>query len=177
MLGTFHATPYASWRFEEETARQALLDHFQAASLAGFGIEGWPLALRAAGGLLQYAGETLRDAVTQLVSLRAYSTSEFMILDEATRRNLELSESIRGTAQGSLLQVLDHTLTPMGGRLLRRWLAQPLLDAKGINGRLDAVSAWYEDSPSRAEMRQLLRGIGDLERWTNRCVQGIALPV
>ena len=100
-----------------------------------------------------------------------------MTLDEATRRNLELTESIRGgTVQGSLLGVLDATLTPMGGRLLRRWLSQPLLDVAALNRRLDAVTAWHDDAPARAELRQILRGLGDLERWTNRCVQGIALP-
>ncbi len=100
-----------------------------------------------------------------------------MTLDEATRRNLEITESIRGgSVQGSLLGVLDATLTPMGGRLLRRWLNQPLLDVAELNRRLDAVTAWHGDAPLRTELRQILRGLGDLERWTNRCVQGIALP-
>ncbi len=100
-----------------------------------------------------------------------------MTLDEATRRNLELTESIRGgTVQGSLLGVLDATLTPMGGRLLRRWLGQPLLSVAALNRRLDRVAAWHGDAPLRAELRQLLRGLGDLERWTNRAVQGSALP-
>ena len=98
-------------------------------------------------------------------------------MDEATRRNLELTESIRGgTVQGSLLGVLDATLTPMGGRLLRRWLGQPLLNVDALNRRLDGVAAWHDDAPLRAELRQLLRGFGDLERWTNRAVQGSALP-
>jgi DNA mismatch repair protein MutS len=172
----YHTTPYAAWRFEEETARRALLDHFQAISLEGFGCAGQPLAIRAAGALLQYAAETQRDALAQLVSLRTYSTNEFMVLDEATRRNLELTESIRGTSQGSLLAVLDATQTPMGGRLLRRWLNQPLLDVAALDARLDAVTAWHDRAPDRAELRQALRGLGDLERWTNRCVQGIAGP-
>ena len=172
-----HLTPYAAWRFEESTARQALLDHFRAASLAGFGCDDRPLAARAAGGLLQYLQETQRDSLPQIIGLRTYSTAEFMTLDEATRRNLELTESIRGgSAQGSLLGVLDATLTPMGGRLLRRWLSQPLLDLAGLNRRLDAVTAWHGNAPLRAELRQVLRGLGDLERWTNRCVGGSALP-
>ncbi len=174
---SYHLTPYAAWRFEETTARQALLEHFRAASLAGFGCDDKPLAVRAAGGLLQYLQETQQGNVGQIAGLRTYSISEYMLLDEATRRNLELTESIRGgTAQGSLLGVLDATLTPMGGRLLRKWLNQPLLDITAINARLDAVEAWYCDAPARAELRQLLRGFGDLERWVNRCVQGIALP-
>ena len=100
-----------------------------------------------------------------------------MTLDEATRRNLELTESIRGgTVQGSLLGVLDATLTPMGGRLLRAWLTQPLLDVAAINRRLDAVAAWQPTRRRAPSCAAVLRGLGDLERWTNRCVQGIALP-
>ncbi len=173
----YHLTPYAAWRFEETTARTALLEHFHAASLQSFGCDDSPLAVRAAGGLLQYLQETQKDNVPQLVSLRTYSTNEFMVLDEATRRNLELAASLRGgTAHGSLLGVLDMTLTPMGGRLLRQRLNQPLLDVAAIEARLDAVAFWHADALRRAELRELLRGLGDLERWTNRCVQGIALP-
>ncbi len=173
----YHLTPYATGRFEETTARSALLEHFHAASLQSFGCDDRPLAVRAAGGLLQYLQETQKDNLPQLVSLRTYSTGEFMVLDEATRRNLELTASMRGgTAQGSLLGVLDMTLTPMGGRLLRQRLNQPLLDVAAIEARLDAVAGWHADALHRAELRELLRGLGDLERWTNRCVQGIALP-
>ncbi len=176
-LSAFHVTPYATWHFEETTARQALLDHFKAASLAGFGCDDAPLAVRAAGALIQYLHETQRDNVAQIAGLRTYSLGEYMLLDDATRRNLELTESIRGGAvQGSLLGVLDATLTPMGGRLLRRRLNQPLLDVAALNRRLDAVAAWHADAPLRTELRQTLRGLGDLERWVNRCVQGIALP-
>ena len=176
-MSAYHVTPYIAWRFEESTARQTLLDHFNAASLAGFGCEDKPFAVRAAGGLLQYLQEAQKDGLAQIIGLRTYSTAEFMTLDEATRRNLELTESIRGgTVQGSLLGVLDATLTPMGGREIRRRLSQPLLDVTALNRRLDALTAWHDDAPARAELRQTLRGLGDLERWTNRCVQGIALP-
>jgi DNA mismatch repair protein MutS len=176
-LHAYHITPYIAWRFEAATARQALLDHFGATSLAGYGCEDKPLAVRAAGGLLQYLQETQRDGLAQITGLRTYSTAEFMTLDEATRRNLEITESIRGGGiQGSLLGVLDATLTPMGGRELRRRLSQPLLDVAALEQRLDAVAAWHEDAPARTGLRQILRGLGDLERWTNRCVQGIALP-
>ncbi len=174
---TLHVTPYAAWRFEETTGREALLAHFGATSLEGFGCADLPAAIRAAGALLQYLQETQKDNIGQIVSLRTYSTAEFMTLDEATRRNLELTESIRGdAAHGSLLGVLDATLTPMGGRLLRRRLGQPLLSVDALNRRLDQVTAWHGDAPLRAELRQLLRGMGDLERWTNRAVQGSALP-
>ena len=170
-------SPLDAWRFDLETARQALLDHFSVASLAGYGCEAKPLAVRAAGALVQYLRDTQPDALAQLAGLRTYATAEFMTLDEATWRNLELVQTIRsGSARGSLLGVLDETRTPMGGRLLRRWLGQPLLDVAQINRRLDAVQAWANDTPRRMELRNILRGVGDLERWITRVVQRIALP-
>ncbi len=177
ILQGYQVTPYASWRFEESTARSALLEHFGAASLEGYGCEDKPLAVVAAGALLQYLQETQKEGLPQLVGLHTYSVGEFMTLDETTRRNLELTESIRGgSAHGSLLGVLDATLTPMGGRLLRRWLGQPLLNSRALEFRLDAIAAWQRDALLRAELRETLRGLGDLERWTNRCVQGSAQP-
>jgi DNA mismatch repair protein MutS len=177
VAGQAHLTPYPAWRFEESSARQALLEHFEAAALEGFGLEGAPLAVRAAGALVQYIAETQREGLVRMGSLRVYSTGEFMTLDPATRRSLEITETIRGRlTQGSLLGILDLTLTPMGGRLLRRWLSQPLLDVGALDRRLDGVVAWHGDAPARAELRQMLRRMGDLERWTNRAIQGIALP-
>ena len=177
LSSAYHVTPYGVWRFEQETARNALTEHFEVASLSGYGCDGKPLAVRAAGALIQYLQETQRDRLAQLTGLRTYSMSEFMTLDEATRRNLELTETMRGgTTRGSLLGVLDATLTPMGGRLLRRWLNEPLLNVGALNRRLDAVTVWYGDAVRRAEIRQVLHGVGDLERWTNRAVQGISLP-
>ncbi len=170
-------SPYAAWHFDVETARQALLDHFQASSLAGFGCEGKPLAIAAAGVIVQYLADNQPDALRQITGLRTYTTTEFMALDEATRRNLELTQTIRaGTTRGSLLGILDVTRTPMGGRLLRKWLGQPLLDIVQINERLDAVEACHKESMARAELRDALRNLGDLERWTNRAVQRIAQP-
>jgi len=170
-------TPLPPWRFDPDTARQALLDHFGVASLAGYGCEGLPLAATAAGVIVQYLQQTQKDALAQLGNLRTYSTDEYMMLDESTRRNLELTETIRtGSVRGSLLGVLDQTLTPMGGRLLRRWLGQPLLDVARLNQRLDAVEALFQDTPRRMALRKMLRGLGDLERWTNRVVQRIAQP-
>ncbi|MCS7220067.1 MAG: DNA mismatch repair protein MutS [Anaerolineae bacterium] len=172
---------YAAWHFDVETARQALLERLQVGSLAGFGCEGKPLAIIAAGVIVQYLADHQPDALRQIVGLRTYTTSEFMALDEATRRNLELTQTIRSgegrsSSQGSLLGVLDHTRTPMGGRLLRRWLGQPLLDVARIERRLDAVEACVRAPLERAELRDVLRNLGDLERWTNRVVQRIAQP-
>jgi DNA mismatch repair protein MutS len=177
VLRGFPMTPYAAWYFSEETARQTLLEHFGTASLEGFGLAGMPFALRAAGGLLQYLRETRMDSLGQMTGLRCYDTSGFMTLDVATRRNLELAESMHsGTTKGSLLGILDETLTPMGGRLLRRRLNEPLLDVAALDRRLNAVNTWHDNAAIRSELRQLLRGMGDLERWTNRAVQGISLP-
>jgi DNA mismatch repair protein MutS len=176
-LSGFTITPYSAWHFEEETSRQALLDHFGTASLDGFGLTDKPYAIRAAGALLQYLQETQKDGLGQLTGLRSYDTSGFMTLDVATRRNLELVEALQGgTVRGSLLGVLDATFTPMGGRLLRRRLNQPLLSVEALDLRLNDVAAWRDSVADRTELRQLLRGIGDLERWTNRVVQGIAQP-
>ncbi len=170
-------TPYEAWRFELDNARRALLDHFEVATLDGFGCQGQPLAVRAAGAVIQYLQETQKAALSQLIGLAVYSTSAFMTLDAATRRNLELTETIRDrSVHGSLLGVLDATQTAMGGRLLRQWLNQPLLDLDRLNRRLDAVEAFYRDTPTRTEIIALLKGLADLERLANRVVQGIALP-
>jgi DNA mismatch repair protein MutS len=112
-------TPLAAWKFEVGNARQALLDHFQVSTLAGFGCEGQSSAIRAAGAMVQYLRETQMQGLAQITGLTTYSTSAFMTLDAATRRNLEITETIRGAsrgAQGSLLGVLDATRTPMGAR-------------------------------------------------------------
>ncbi len=172
-----HITPFESWHFELGNARQALLDHFEVATTDGFGLEGKPLALRAAGAIIQYLSETQKNALRLLTSLKTYSTSDFMILDPATRRNLELSETIRGREKkGSLLWVLDQTRTPMGGRLLHRWVNQPLIRIEEINRRLDAVEALYRDTILRARVRELLKQASDLERLVGRVKQGIANP-
>jgi DNA mismatch repair protein MutS len=170
-------SPLPAWRFEPGTARQALLDHFGVTSLEGFGCERLPLATAAAGAIIQYLQETQRGAIGQIVGLRTYHTAEYMALDEATRRNLELTQTIRGgTIKGSLLGVLDATCTPMGARLLRRWLNQPLLKLAPLQARLDAVEMWVRDTPRRTEVREALRRLGDLERLINRVSGRAATP-
>ncbi len=170
-------TTLPAWQFELDHTRRVLLDHFDVRSLDGFGCEGKPLAVRAAGALLGYLRDMQPGALAQLTSLHTYSTGDFMVLDEATRRNLELTEAIRGTdTRGTLLAVLDDTRTPMGARLLRRWLGQPLLDVDQLTARLDSVALFFGDTLARTAVMSQLRGFGDLERWTNRVVQRIALP-
>ena len=172
-----HVTPFAPYRFEHGHARQTLLDHFKVHTLAGFGIEDKPLALRAAGAIVAYLRETQPAALAQLTELRAYDTAGFMGLDAVTRRNLELTEGLRSrNKQGSLLGVLDHTLTPMGARLLRAWVAQPLLDRAGVEARLRRVDRLYADALLRAQTRDALKHMPDLERLTSRVITGVAGP-
>ncbi len=171
-----HWTPWPQWRFELGQAQQTLLDHFQVHTLDAFGCAGRPYAIRAAGAVLAYLQETHKGALAQITSLSTYSTDHFMTLDPATRRNLELTESITGGRQGSLLGVLDATQTPMGARLLRTWLNQPLLDCAALEERLDRVQGFFDDSLARAACRDALKRIPDLERLTNRVLAGLATP-
>jgi DNA mismatch repair protein MutS len=164
------------YRSELGNARQTLLRHFQVAALDGFGCENKPLAIRAAGALLYYLQETQKGSVEQIQRLTTYSTDGFVALSEATRRNLELTESIAGDRSGSLLYVLNKTVTPMGARLLRRRITQPLMDVAQLNERLDQVEQFLGDTTLRAGVRTILGDIPDLERLTNRCISGRATP-
>jgi DNA mismatch repair protein MutS len=172
-----HPTPWTGWRFEPGRCQETILRHFEAASLDGFGLRGLHLAIRAAGGILQYLGETQPAALKLLTSLSTYATSDFMTLDAATRRNLELTETLRGgSLKGSLLGVLDRTVTPMGKRLMLQWVSKPLLSVERINQRLDGVEFFHRQGFTRAEIRAALKPLGDLERLTNRVIAGTAQP-
>ncbi len=172
-----HETRLPAWKFEPAAGRKALCEQLQVGTLAGFGIEARPLAIAAAGAIVHYLRETQAAALQLLDGLCSYDTTDFMQLDAATRRNLELTETLRlGGAEATLLGVLDCTVTPMGGRLLRRWLQQPLLDVAAITKRLDGVSAAHGEGLLRAGLRKALRPLGDLERLTNRVAGGTATP-
>jgi len=165
-----------SWRWRPDRAEQALTRHFNVESLDGFGCTGKPLAIAAAGGLLQYLADTQLSGLHQISTLSTYSVDGFMTLDAQTRRNLELTESARGERRHSLIHVLDLTRTPMGARLLRKWIGQPLLDLIELRERQDAVSLFHESALVRAELRVLLGQIGDIERMANRVLTGTASP-
>ena len=172
-----HQTILPDWRFDLQRADDRLREHFGTATLAGFGLEDKPLAARAAGALLGYLAETQEAVLPLLTRLSTYTLDDFMALDHATRRNLELTETLRtGEVRGSLLGVLDATLTPMGRRLLRTWLVTPLLDRARIDRRLDQVEAFTAHGMARTEVRCALRPLGDLERLANRATAGLASP-
>ena len=171
-----HLTAWPAWRFEPGKCRETLLSHFRASTLDGYGLQGMNLAIRAAGGILQYLQETEGAALALLTGLRVYSLGEFMTLDAATRRNLELTETLHGEIKGSLLGVLDQTVSPMGKRRIRQWVSQPLLDVNNIRKRQDGVEYFVSHSMIRAELRASLKLLSDLERLTNRILSGHAQP-
>jgi DNA mismatch repair protein MutS len=167
-------------------AKQRLLEKFRVRSLEGMGCEHLPLAVRAAGGLLEYLDETLKSdrqsnqsgGKTNSVLLQplcTYTLSEYLVIDHQTRRNLEITQTTRdGTFHGSLLWALDRTVTAMGGRMLRRWLLQPLLDIDTIQARQTTIHELVEDGTLRQSLQQLLKKIYDLERLTGRAGTGTA---
>lgn len=161
--------------FSLAEARSRLLFKFRVKSLEGFGCEELPLAVRAAGGLLDYLDDTQRETIVPLQPLSTYQITQFLTLDHSTRRNLEITQTVRdGAFFGSLLWALDQTMTTMGGRALRRWLLQPLLDRRGIIARQDSIQELVENGSLRQALRGLLREIYDLERLTGRAGSGTA---
>lgn len=165
-------TPRDDATFTSSACDRLLREHFRVATLDGFGLDGAPLAMRAAGSLLSYLQETQRAALGELESLQLYSLDRYMKLDSAARRHLELTaNATTGAVEGSLLGVLDRTHTAMGGRLLRRWIGQPLLDLAAIEARLEAVEELAKAPLGRAEMADTLSNLGDLERLASRAAQ------
>jgi len=170
-------TPLEAWSFELDQSRETLLQHFGVASLEAYGCARLPLAVRAAAAILHYLRETQKSAIGQLTSLATYSVDSFMVLDPYTRGNLDLvTHSRSGRTAGSLLSVIDRTRTPMGGRLLRRWLSQPLLDRESLVARQEAIAAFYDGPAIRAEMASLMAHMPDLERLTGRIASAVASP-
>ena len=170
-------SPLEDWAFDPAQAGADLRAHFGVASLAGFGLEGKPLAVAAAGGLLHYLKKVRKDALALVHKLTFFQGADFMVLDTPSIRNLELTRNLRdGRLEDTLLDVIDQTVTPMGGRLLRTWLLRPLVDGRAIEARLDAVGEELADTIRREELRGALKGILDLERLTGRISLAAAPP-
>ncbi len=173
-LSDFYLTSYDDWYFDYIEAYRKLIKHFRVTSLDGYGCEGMIVAISAAGALLNYLEETQKDALTfsKIDVLRRESK---MLLDAATLKNLEISRNMRSNeTEGSLLWVMDETLTSMGGRLLRNWLLNPLLDAGEIMKRQDAVTSLISDPDRFPKIQSGLKGIYDMERLASRIGCGTA---
>ncbi|MEO1743514.1 MAG: DNA mismatch repair protein MutS, partial [Cyanobacteria bacterium J06629_9] len=161
--------------FTQTEARQRLLQSFRLRSLEGLGCDSLPLAVRAAGGLLEYLEDTQKETLAPLQPLSTYQTTEFLVLDHQTRRNLEITQTCRdGIFHGSLLWALDKTTTAMGSRALRRWLLQPLLEIAAIDARQETIAELVSNGGLRQQLQILLKQIYDLERLAGRAGSGTA---
>ena len=169
--------PLEAWYFDDELCIRKIRDHFKVESVGCFGFSEGDCSVVSAGALLQYLYETQKNSLAQIGTIKTYDVSEYMILDSATRRNLELTETMRDKQKkGSLLSVLDRTRTAMGGRALRAMLEQPLIKKDEINKRLDAVEALLKNAITREELREYLNPVYDLERLMSRVVYKSANP-
>jgi len=180
-LASFDTPPtrraLSGYAFEEEAARRELTRTLGTLFLDGFGLEAHPLGVAAAGAILRYLKDSHTPDLPHLDRLLPYSRDDFLGLDEATLRHLEIFETWRSRSrQGSLLESLDETVTPMGARRLARWLRYPLKDLAAIEARLDGVEFFREDGLLRPRWRQTLKGLGDLERLTARVALEQATP-
>jgi DNA mismatch repair protein MutS len=163
------------WYFDPAAARQAVLRQFKVRELAAFGCEGVPLALAAAGCVLQHAGDTQRAALPHLQPPSLQQPSDCIVLDAASRRNLEIDSSLAGRREHTLAHLMDSAVTPMGSRQLRRWLNRPARDTDRLRRRHQAVGAMLE-AATVSGLRETLRGIGDLERILARIAIRSARP-
>jgi DNA mismatch repair protein MutS len=170
-------SPLEAWAFDLRQARDLLLEHLHVSTLAGFGLEDRDLAVSAAGALLHYLMKIRKDSLALIQRVSYFNVSQRLILDAATIKNLELVRNLRdGRVQDSLLGVIDATVSALGGRLLKSWLLEPLIDPAAINARLDAVGEWLERTVERRDLRERLAGVLDLERLTGRISLGAAHP-
>jgi len=173
----FILTPQEDWVFGYDFGYETLLRHFGTHSLKGFGVEDMDTGLVAAGAALHYLGETQQGDLPHVGRIQRYERDDYMTLDASTKRNLELVASMQGGGrEGTLVEILDDTLTPMGGRLLRHWLLRPLRRVEAIERRLNAVEALVQAPARRRALRDELREIGDMERLAAKVATGRASP-
>ena len=167
----YHTYHLENWAFQHEFGYESLTRHFKTQSLKGFGIEDHTLAVTAAGAALQYVSDTQHDRIHHISQLSRIDGNDHVWLDRFTQRNLELFETSNEGGK-SLLNVLDKTITPMGSRLMKQWLAFPLNNIQAINQRLNSVEAFYLDEELRLSLIEQLKKIGDLERMVSRLAIG-----
>lgn len=166
-----------NWYYDTELCKKALMEHFHIGTLSGLGLADYTSGCNAAGAVLQYLIETQKNSLDQLTHITPYVTSRYMVMDTSTRRNLELSETLREkTKRGSLLWVLDKTKTAMGARLLRSFIEQPLIDPEEICARYDAVTELNASLITRDELREYLDAVYDLERLMGKVSYRSANP-
>lgn len=169
----FNISYIEDWVYEGDYGYKILIKHFETHSLKGFGVEQLKTAQVAAGSLMHYMQETQKAYLRHLRRLYAYESNEYMSLDPATKRNLELTASIQeGSVDGTLISIMDKTCTAMGGRLLRRWIMRPLKRLKPIQQRLDSVEIFFSNHDARTQLREELEQVGDLERLISRICVG-----
>jgi DNA mismatch repair protein MutS len=168
-------SPQEDWVFDFMQAKNLLLDHYQVKSLDGFGLGSKDLSVSASGALLHYLKNLRKDSLSMVHGLSYVQSSQHMILDATTIKNLELTKNLRdGRVKDSLLDVIDFTVSSMGGRLLRHWLLHPLMDKKEIELRLDSVDEFLSRTIERQELRNRLKDIFDLERLTGKISLAVA---
>ena len=169
-------TTMDDWVFHEGYGYDLLIQHFKTKSLKGFGLEESKQGIVAAGAIMNYLQETQKANLPHIRKMTVYEAGDSMILDASTKRNLEITSTIQGQSDGTLFSVLDRTQTPMGGRLLQRWVHRPLKKLESIQARLSAVKELFEHSESRKELVAVLGSIGDFERLIGRIATGRATP-
>mgnify|MGYP001157827920 CR=1 FL=1 len=162
-------TPVEDWIFTYETAYQTLIEHFRTDSLKGFGCQDAVHGITAAGPILYYLRQNYQTNLQHIYSIRNLATDDTVLIDDFTRRNLEIFQTLQsGDRKGTLMDVIDQTVSPMGVRLLTKWLIRPLRDPAAINQRLDGVEFLYNNAKIRRQLREMLAHCGDLERLISR---------
>ncbi len=165
------------WYFDDDTCKRTLLEHFKTQSIEGLGLIDYSAAIVSSGSLMLYFQETQKNALSQLTRISRYNTGKYMIIDTSTRRNLELTETLREKQKkGSLLWILDKTKTAMGGRLLRSYIEQPLIEKSDIIARQEVIEGFNNSIITREELREYLNPIYDLERIISRIASKSAGP-
>lgn len=168
-------SPFDDWAFSLGTAQQTLQQFFQTQSLEGFGLKDLKEAIQSSGAVIHYLKQMHGDQLGHIRKIQRYSCEEFMVLDVATQRNLELVQSLLGKDnKGTLLSVMDYTFTSAGGRLLRQWMLQPLRNPELINQRLNAVEELYQQEPLRRSLRDLFKSVHDVQRIVGRVDTAVA---